>query len=208
MHYTAQQNAIRFFKTYVSKKQEAITIIEMGSQIGGFNIRSLAPDNATYIGIDIDKYPGVDIMLDDPYIFPLEDNSVDFVISSSCFEHIEFFWLSYLEAMRILKPTGLFYLNAPSTGAYHTFPIDAWRFYPDSAKSLVSWGIRNGIVNNGLLEQYTSNKDHDIWADYVAVFAKDISQTNCYPDRIIDTFNNYTNGSKYPHDRLQNINKW
>ena len=39
---------------------------------------------------------GVDIVLEDPYCLPFADNSVDVVVSSSCFEQAEFFWLLFL----------------------------------------------------------------------------------------------------------------
>lgn len=210
MHATAENNARRFFTTYVSKVSNP-TIVEIGSQIGGggteFNIRSLSPQNSTYIGIDLEKMPGVDVILEDPYKFPLEDNSVDFIVTSSCFEHIEFFWLTFLEGIRILKPSGVFYINAPSIGAFHRYPMDYWRFFPDSAHSLSNWGIRNGY-NCAVLEQYTSDKENDIWYDYVGIFIKDKSYISNYPDRVINSFNNYTNGSMYPHNIMLNELKW
>jgi len=207
MHLTAEQNAKRFFDTYVNTKKDDIKILEIGAQIGGFNIRSLSPSNSEYIGVDISQYPGVDVVLTDEYTFPFEDNSFDFVISSSCFEHIDFFWVSFLEILRVLKPNGLFYLNAPSTGDYHKYPIDSWRFYPDSGNSLVKWGKRNNI-NCALLEYYTSDKDKDIWSDYVGIFLKDESFVESYPTRIINQFNNYTNGSVYPHNKILNLKHW
>lgn len=207
MHLTAEQNARRFFETYVQRKSETIQILEIGACIGGFNIRSLKPENANYIGVDLHLVPGVDVVLDDPYILPFEDNSMDFVISSSCFEHSEFFWLNFTETMRVLKPDGLFYLNAPSNGAFHRFPVDCWRFFPDSGKALVNWGKRNGY-NCDLLEQYTSDKGNDIWSDYVAVFIKDIEQREVFPYNIMDSFNDFTNGSKYPHSEIINPLFW
>jgi SAM-dependent methyltransferase len=210
MHATAEANARRFFETYVNQFPNP-TIAEIGSQIGGngseFNIRSIAPPNSKYIGVDIEKLPGVDVILEDPYKFPIEDNSVDFVVSSSCFEHIEFFWLTFLEAIRILKPTGVLYINAPSIGAFHRYPMDYWRFFPDSAHSLSGWGNRNGY-NCAVLEQYTSDKERDIWYDYVAVFIKDKNYISKYPQRILHNFNNYTNGSIFPHTEITNVLKW
>jgi SAM-dependent methyltransferase len=210
MHATAEANARRFFGTYVNQVSNPI-ITEIGSQIGGngreFNIRSLAPPGSKYIGIDLEKMPGVDIILEDPYKFPIEDNSVDFIVSSSCFEHIEFFWLTFLEAIRILKPTGVLYINAPSIGAFHRYPMDYWRFFPDSAHSLSNWGIRNGY-NCGVLEQYTSDKENDIWSDYISVYIKDKKYISNYPNRIINNFKNYTNGSIYPHNTISNELKW
>jgi SAM-dependent methyltransferase len=71
------------------------------------------------------------------YKLPFADGSVDVVLSSSCFEHSEFFWLLFLEILRVLRPEGLFYLNAPSNGPFHRYPVDCWRFYPDSGNALV-----------------------------------------------------------------------
>lgn len=207
MHLTAEQNVKRFFDLYVNLRKEPIQILEIGACIGGFNIRSLKPENATYIGVDIHLVPGVDVVLDDPYILPFEDNSMDFVISSSCFEHSEFFWLNFTETLRVLKPNGLFYLNAPSNGAFHRFPVDCWRFFPDSGHALVNWGKRNGYFC-ALLEQYTSNKQNDIWSDYVCVFIKQENFMSQFPYRILNSFDDYTNGSEYPHQEIKNPLFW
>ena len=45
-----------------------------------------------YTGLDIIDGPNVDVVLSDPYEYPLESSRVDFIISSSSFEHTEFFW--------------------------------------------------------------------------------------------------------------------
>ena len=81
------------------------------------------------------------MVLDDPYHLPLASESVDVVVSSSRFEHVEFFWLMFNEVLRVFKPDGLFYLNAPSNGEFHRYPVDCWRFYPDAAQALVNWGV-------------------------------------------------------------------
>lgn len=204
MHKTAEQNAKRFFETYVN---EGSNILEIGSNLSTFNIRSLSPKDSKYIGVDLIQGRGVDIVLTDPYQLPFEDNSFDFVISSSCFEHSEFFWLTYIEIMRVLKPYGLFYLNAPSNGDFHRFPVDCWRFFPDSGTALSNWGKRNGY-DNEVLEQYTSNKDKDIWCDYISIFIKDVKLIDKYTNRIINNFNDFTNGSIYPHKEFKNKKTW
>jgi SAM-dependent methyltransferase len=207
MHKTAEENAKRFFETYVSQNNENVSFLEIGSYLSSFNIRSLAPTESNYVGVDLGTGPGVDIVLTDPYKLPFEDNTFDYVISSSCFEHSEFFWILFLEIMRVLKPTGLFYLNAPSNGDFHRFPVDCWRFYPDSANALSNWAKRNNY-NSGLIEQYTSNNETDIWSDYVSIFIKDINTIEKYPTRITTNFNNYTNGSVFPHNSLLNKKLW
>jgi SAM-dependent methyltransferase len=207
MHKTAEENAKRFFETYVSQNNENVSFLEIGSYLSSFNIRSLAPTESNYVGVDLGTGPGVDIVLTDPYKLPFEDNTFDYVISSSCFEHSEFFWVLFLEIMRVLKPTGLFYLNAPSNGDFHRFPVDCWRFYPDSGNALSNWAKRNNY-NSGVIEQYTSNNETDIWSDYVSIFIKDINTIEKYPNRITTNFNNYTNGSVFPHNSLLNKKLW
>jgi SAM-dependent methyltransferase len=205
MHVTAEQNARRFFDTYVNNKNG--DFLEIGSYLSSFNIRSLAPNSSNYVGVDLGSGPGVDVVLTDPYMLPFEDNSFDFVVSSSCFEHSEFFWLTYMEVMRVLKPSGLFYLNAPSNGDFHRFPVDCWRFFPDSGNALSNWSRRNGM-NTAVIEQYTSGKGNDIWCDYVSIFIKDVDTIGLYPNRITTKFNDYTNGSVYPHQTLLNKKLW
>ena len=207
MHKTAEENAKRFFETYISQNNENVSFLEIGSYLSSFNIRSLAPIESNYVGVDLGTGPGVDIVLTDPYKLPFEDNTFDYVISSSCFEHSEFFWVLFLEIMRVLKPTGLFYLNAPSNGDFHRFPVDCWRFYPDSGEALSNWAKRNNY-NSGVVEQYTSNNETDIWSDYVSIFIKDINTIEKYPNRITTNFNNYTNGSVFPHNSLLNKKLW
>jgi SAM-dependent methyltransferase len=205
MHKTSEQNAKRFFETYVNNKKG--DFLEIGSYLSSFNIRSLAPQDSNYVGVDLGKGPGVDIVLEDPYKLPFEDNSFDFVISSSCFEHSEFFWLTYMEVIRVLKPSGLFYLNAPSNGDFHRFPVDCWRFFPDSGNALSNWSKRNGF-NTEVVEQYTSGKGNDIWCDYVSIFIKDVKFIENYTNRIVNNFRDYTNGSVFPHKVLLNQKLW
>ena len=135
-------------------------------------------------------------MLSDPYALPFEGESADIVLSSSCFEHSEMFWLVFLEIMRILKPSGLFYLNVPSNGGFHRYPVDCWRFYPDSGNALVSWARRNS-VNAVLFESYISDQQTHEWNDFVGVFLKDQRYFERYPSRILDTFQGFRNGLKF-----------
>lgn len=207
MHLTAEQNAKRFFETYVSQNNKDVSFLEIGSYLSTFNIRSLSPTNSKYVGVDLGEGPGVDVVLDDPYKLPFEDDSFDYVISSSCFEHSEFFWLTFLEVIRVLKPSGLFYLNAPSNGAFHRYPVDCWRFFPDSGNALSNWAKRNNY-NTELIEQYTSDKESDIWSDYISIFIKDGKEIGLYPNRITNSFNRYNNGSIYPHNEIKNNKEW
>jgi SAM-dependent methyltransferase len=196
MHITAQENCQLFYDCYgdaIKQNAPNARVMEIGSQDVTGSIRECCPTEFDYIGVDVVEGKGVDIILNDPYSLPFPDESIDVVVSSSCFEHTELFWVLYLEIMRILRPSGLFYLNVPSNGAFHRYPVDCWRFYPDSGCALISWAKRNNF-NPELLESYTSFQKKDIWNDFVAVFLKDKIKISEYPRRIIDGFKSFTNG--------------
>jgi SAM-dependent methyltransferase len=209
MHVTAMDNCKLFFDTYSSffSSLDRIKIIEIGSQDVNGSLRTFAPLNSDYIGLDFVDGKGVDVVLDDPYSLPLDSESADIIISSSCFEHSEMFWIVFLEVMRVLKPHGIFYLNVPSNGAYHLFPVDCWRFYPNSGGALVTWARRNSI-NSVLLESYISNQRGDVWNDFCGVFLKDELHISAYPKRIIDSFGDYLNGIKYGSNQIFNHSSW
>ena len=192
MHNTAMDHGRRFFETYV-KEPHGATIVDLGSQDVNGSLRSVAPDGANYVGVDFEDAKGVDVVITNPYSLPFADESVDICVSSSCFEHSEFFWLVFLEIMRILKPAGLLYLNVPSNGDFHRYPVDCWRFYPDSGIALQNWARRNGY-SAALLESFTGEQKVDVWNDFVAVFVKDEQFSGRYPDRIQARTQDYTNG--------------
>jgi SAM-dependent methyltransferase len=196
MHPTALSNADYFFKTYFNKDKVKPRIVEIGSQDVNGSIKSVCPAEVEYIGVDFIGGKGVDVVLDDPYKLPFEDGSIDYCLSSSVFEHSEMFWILFIEILRVLKSDGLFYLNVPSNGAFHRYPVDCWRFYPDSGVALVNWAKRSNI-NSALLESYISYQKNDIWNDFVAVFIKDASHIKDYPDRIVNINKDYYNGMVY-----------
>jgi SAM-dependent methyltransferase len=193
MHPTAMSNCKSFFDAYSKyfTQSKETKVVEIGSQDVNGSLRSVAPSEFEYVGVDFQAAKGVDIVLDDPYSLPFDNESVDIVLSSSCFEHSEMFWLVFLEVMRILKPAGIFYINAPSSGSFHRYPVDCWRFYPDSGRAMVSWSKRNGL-NAQLLESYIQKGGN--WQDFVGVFIKDDLYGSKFPDRILDIKKDFENG--------------
>ena len=198
MHPTAMSNSKAFFEAYSPKylAQSNVKVVEIGSQDVNGSLRDNCPKEFNYVGVDFVAGKGVDVILDDPYKLPFESNSVDIVISSSCFEHSELFWILFIEIMRVVKEDGLFYLNVPSNGEFHRWPVDCWRFYPDSGRALVTWAKKNGI-NAALLESYTSYQIGDQWNDFVAVFLKDGKFISGHPLRILDRKNDIYNGLRF-----------
>ena len=205
MHDTALIFAQKFFETYLVEKKD-LRIADLGSCNVNGDIKEIFSKSHEYIGLDLEKGPNVDIVMSDPYKIPLEDNSVDIVISTSCFEHSEMFWLVFNEIQRILKPNGLFYLNAPSNGPYHAYPVDCYRFYPDSGKALAKWSNVSGFNNVIMIESFTGIQKDDVWNDFVAIFLKDKKFINEYPDRIIKKLNSeFYNGKVYNVDETINL---
>ncbi len=148
MHSSALVNLKNFFSTYL-KYYKNPKILDFGSQSKGKQehaktiLKELKID-FQYTGVDIEKGDNVNLLLKDPYSFKeIIDEEYDIVICTSVFEHIEFFWLTYLEILRILKPRGIFYLNVPSNGDFHRWPKDNWRFYPDSGNA--SYSVWKGM---------------------------------------------------------------
>tara|TARA_Y100001934_G_scaffold1300_1_gene1975 strand:- start:321148 stop:321903 length:756 start_codon:yes stop_codon:yes gene_type:complete len=195
MHDTAVFLGEEFFKTYLSDS-EGKTIVDVGAQDVNGSLRSVAPANNDYIGIDFVEGKGVDLVFDDPYTLPFDDEAADVVVCSSCFEHSEFFWLLFNDILRILKPGGLFYLNVPSNGTFHKYPVDCWRFYPDSGVALQNWGRRSGY-RTILLESFIGNQQFHGWNDFVGILLKDEAAADQFPMRMQNEMPGFTNGLIY-----------
>ncbi|MEA5390452.1 methyltransferase domain-containing protein [Cyanobium gracile UHCC 0139] len=91
----------------------------------------------TYLGLDREAAPNVDIVPEDPYHWSaLADGSVDVVVSGQALEHIDQPWRTMGEIARVLRFGGLAMVIAPSAGPVHRFPLDCWRFYPDGMAAL------------------------------------------------------------------------
>lgn len=194
MHLSARHHARQFFENYTQNLIQP-HIIEIGSQDVNGSLRDLAPADAKYVGLDFVNGRGVDIVIEDPYALPVPDNSADIVLSSSCMEHSEMFWLLFLEMARIVKPGGLIYLNAPSNGMFHRYPVDCWRFYPDSGAALQTWAQRNNQPIQ-MLESFIGPHDsnREIWNDFVAIYTKEPVDTQKYPRRMIENNVPHFNG--------------
>jgi SAM-dependent methyltransferase len=99
------------------------------------------------------KTGNVDFVPADPFAWTeLESESFDVVISGQTFEHNPYFWITAAEIARVLVPGGMVALIAPSSGRPHRFPVDCWRFYPDS------WAAICQYVGLDLLESYREKK--------------------------------------------------
>jgi SAM-dependent methyltransferase len=167
MHASSLENMQRCYDFYVAARQvapgEKLTVVEIGSEeFNGAYRHIFADDRFAYIGCDRAPGPGVDVVLDDPYKLPLPDAAADIIVSGQMLEHCEFFWLSFGEMLRVLKPDGYLFLIAPSGGPIHNYPVDCYRFYPDAFKALARY------AGCQLLDMW--HDDRGPWNDLVGVF--------------------------------------
>jgi ubiquinone/menaquinone biosynthesis C-methylase UbiE len=197
MHISAQINAQKFYTKYCTNLSKNAVVVDFGSyDING----TLKPifEKHTYIGIDMCPGPNVDIVCKNEST-PFKDESADIITSSSCFEHDEFYWITFLEMCRLIKTGGYIYIQAPSNGRYHACPQDCWRFYADSWKSLEKWARKNNY-DISLVESYidkeNSHTDSDLWEDSVGIFRKNKS----FDDTYVDIFCKSTNKQIYKWD--------
>ena len=110
MHTFAKKSFEYFKKTYLSKFDNP-KIVDVGSLDINGSIRDQVNFKSDYIGVDLAEGKNVDKVLENPYRLPFDDNSTDIIVSISVFEHVEFFWETFLEMLRILKPNGLLFLS-------------------------------------------------------------------------------------------------
>jgi SAM-dependent methyltransferase len=176
MHHSAYVNAEKFYHRYCENNIENKKILDVGSYDVNGTMKPIF-EKGQYVGLDMEEGPNVDIV-GVSHNIPFEKDEFDIVISSSCFEHDDMFWVSFQEMCRVLKPGGYMYIQAPSNGPYHGWPGDNWRFYIDSWKALEKWGKKLGY-DIELIEHYidetTPKGDGEgirIWNDSVGIYRK------------------------------------
>ncbi len=181
MHGTAYENARFFFTRFAEEiDPKEATVVEFGSKDINGSIREVIPEDVKFVGIDCCPGKSVDIVTRDPYQVDLPTEFADIVVSSSTLEHVEFFWLLFMEMIRVVRKGGLIYIQAPSIGPYHPCPVDCWRFYPGSGLALERWSERMGdpvkLIYSHISEYEFKLGDKiisgDQWKDWIVVFKK------------------------------------
>ncbi|MGF1549980.1 MAG: methyltransferase domain-containing protein [Sphingomonadaceae bacterium] len=143
MHLSSYAKMEAFFRSYSgSFPAEAgrSRVLEIGSKIyeGQRSYRALIDkERQSYVGLDLEPGLNVDIVARDSFVWPeIGDGSFDVCISGQTFEHNPYFWVTMCELARVLAAGGLACIIAPGAGPVHRYPVDCWRFYPDSWPAL------------------------------------------------------------------------
>ncbi|MEW9799420.1 methyltransferase domain-containing protein [Alteromonas sp. CYL-A6] len=178
------ENMARCFRRYIDKSFIEQKCKPKVLDIGGANVNGSYRDiiegfDFQYLAADIVSGDGVDVVMSDPYKIPVEDESIDILISGQAFEHVEFFWLLFQEMARVIKPDGFIFLIAPSAGFIHRHPVDCYRFYPDAFYALGRY------VGLEIVEVFHDQRGP--WKDLVGVYAKESKTLIPIEDRLINS---------------------
>lgn len=185
MHDTAFRIGCRAMDIYSDLK--TAKILEIGSYDVNGSLRDNALPTTHYVGVDMEAGPGVDVVIQPGKPLPFDDESFDFILASSVFEHDAAFWVTFVEMCRKAKMGGYVYINAPSNGTFHRYPEDHWRFYPDSGLALARWATSQG-QDITLVESFVADRSADVYNDFVAVFRKGPSDLPFPDDAIYKNF--------------------
>jgi SAM-dependent methyltransferase len=217
MHDTAQLSGHLFALTY--GRSGDIVVDVGGKNVNGSLREYFTKNEMKYISVDLEEDPSVDIIIKPGDKLPFEDQSVDLVVSTSCFEHDPIFWMTFKEMCRIVKLNGFIYINVPSNGVYHCYPGDNWRFYSDAGQALAYWsGIQlsnETVYPVKVMESFHILPVNDIWTDFICVWqrvntkennitiSQDIINNNGLLERLLHLNNVNTNKKfNYIHNKI------
>jgi len=168
MHKSAYEIGRKFLDRYWSEGMRSI--LEVGSLDVNGTLKDFQPEGAEWIGVDLEAGKGVDVVIEKSAPLPFEDCSFDLIVATSIFEHDPMFWMTFNEMLRVTRDGGFIFISAPSNGWVHRYPLDVYRFYPDAGVALEDWGHKLR-PNLKLQESFISERDGDVWNDFIAVFS-------------------------------------
>jgi SAM-dependent methyltransferase len=119
-------------------------------EVGAYNVNGTvrasieAHGPESYLGVDIEAGPGVDLVADVgtlPERFP---NGFGLVVSTEMLEHVADWRAAIKSLVRLVAPGGSLAVTTRSPGfPYHPYPIDCWRYpVPLMAEILESSGLK------------------------------------------------------------------
>lgn len=170
MHVSTVLLMNKFFEEYLKPTDRVLEVGSKGSDAYR-QMPSIMGYDLEYVGMDIERGINVDVIVRDNYNWTeFEDNSFDVVISGQVFEHVEFFWLTFNEMVRVLKPNGYMCVIVPRQWKQHRCPKDCWRFLSDSMRALAKWGKVNCIRAEEM--KGFSFRQSGLMIDCIGVFQK------------------------------------
>ena len=125
-------NCVRFGSENLNREEiEGKRVLEVGSYDVNGSLRSgvMKHNPSEYVGVDIERGPGVDVVCGSDAIVKLfGKESFDVVISTCVLEHVVSCKPSISAMKNVCKTGGIIILIVPSVWPLHNHPVDCWRF--------------------------------------------------------------------------------
>ena len=147
MH-TSSMKRMEWFADKYLRGKRGVSVLDVGSyNVNGCYKEIFVSRGCKYIGLDMEEGPNVDYVPEQVYEWKeLEDDQFDVVVSGQALEHIEFFWVTVSEMIRVTKKNGIICIIAPNGFEEHRYPVDCWRFFTDGMVALGRFNKLN-IIN-------------------------------------------------------------
>lgn len=129
-------------KSLRKEEIEGKKVLEVGSYYKNGSIREVIEswNPSEYIGVDLIKGPGVDLICNaENLIEKFGKESFDVVITTELLEHVKD-WKKIISILKnVCKPNGIILITTRSYGfKFHPHPIDLWRYEIDDMKNIFS----------------------------------------------------------------------
>lgn len=124
----------KYLADYLNKLRHPIKVLDVGGiyDVPHKTYRKHFTEylNMSWTVTDIAKHPTTDVLLEEPYTYPFDNEYFDLVVSGQMLEHCVNPFKAVAEMKRVLKSGGMIVLSAPSAGPAHDVR-DGWRFMDD-----------------------------------------------------------------------------
>lgn len=143
------QSVLERRKSLEGARQTGVNVLEIGSLDINGTVRhlfdDLIADGGSYVGIDIQEGPGVDVVIDAVAIKCKKP--VDIIVCAEVFEHTAVWKEIIKNAHRNLKKNGLFIATMAGEGraphsAIDTAPIRSWEYYKNITADELSENLK------------------------------------------------------------------
>lgn len=114
----SHQEQIDFFTNIYNKNINEFTnkkILEIGSLIINGSLRQIFNKPSEYVGVDLGAGPGVDV-ISKGHEIDYPDDYFDVALSAECFEHDQFWDLTFQKMIDVTKPGGWIIFSCATTG--------------------------------------------------------------------------------------------
>ena len=140
MHESSLRRMEWFVRTHLYEEKN-YEILDVGSyDVNGSYKQFFKDTKFRYTGLDMEQGPNVDIVPTSTYNWDeISNDQYDAVISGQALEHIEYFWVTVKEMVRVTKEGGLICIIAPNGFGEHRYPVDCWRFFTDGMIALAKY---------------------------------------------------------------------